>query len=159
MKVLIVYVSIHHRNTERVARAMADVLNAEMVQVSEASAGLVEEYDVIGFGSGIYFGRHHGSLLGFVDDLPVCKDKKAFVFSTSGLGRIRIIHEFDRPLRQALRRKGFHVIGEFSCRGYDTYGLTRLVGGINKGRPSARDLEQAEHFAAALRDRISSRFV
>ena len=38
------------------------------------------------------------------------------------------------------------VLGEFSCKGYDTFGPFKLVGGIAKGRPNERDLEQARTF-------------
>ena len=33
------------------------------------------------------------------------------------------------------------MLGEFHCKGYDTFGPFRLVGGIAKGRPNIRDLE------------------
>ena len=44
------------------------------------------------------------------------------------------------------------VLGEFGCRGYDTFGPFRLVGGIAKGRPDARDLENARAFYRGLRE-------
>jgi len=152
MRVLIVYVSVHHGNTEKVARAMANVLDADLAQVRQADAAMLEQYDLIGFGSGIYFGRHHESVLDFVDKLPVLRNKSAFIFSTSGLRKIPLVHDFDRPLRKKLQRKGFGIIAEFSCRGLDTYRATRLVGGLNRGRPNVEDLKQAEDFARSLKN-------
>lgn len=152
MKTLIVYVSVHHGNTEKVAKAMANTLDAVLLEVKQANAGMLEQYDLIGFGSGIYFGKHHRSLLDFVDMLPMLRNKKAFIFSTSGLRKIPFIHNFDKPLKEKLQRKGFDIIGEFSCRGLDTYKATRLVGGVNKGRPNAEDLRQAEDFARGLKN-------
>jgi flavodoxin len=152
MKTLIIYISVHHGNTEKVARNMANILGADLIHVKQADAIVLERYDLIGFGSGIYFGKHHESLLDFVDGLPMLRNKKAFVFSTSGLRRIRFVHDFDKLLNEKLRRKGFDIIGEFSCRGLDTYRATGLVGGVNKGRPSAADLKQAEDFARRLRN-------
>ena len=152
MKILIVYVSVHHGNTEKVARAMANVVEADLVQVRQSDAAMLEQYDLIGFGSGIYFGRHHESVLDFVDKLPVLRNKKAFVFSTSGLRKIPLVHDFDRPLKKKLQRKGFGIIAEFSCRGLDTYRATRLVGGLNRGRPNIEDLKQAEDFARSLKN-------
>jgi len=151
MTALIIYVSLHHGNTEKVARAMANVLGAVPLQVKQVNTDMLGPYDLIGFGSGIYFGRHHQSLLDFVDKLPAIENKKAFIFSTSGLRRIWLVHDFDRALEVRLRRKGFHIIGEFSCRGLDTYRATRLVGGINRGRPDARDLQRAEDFAKVIK--------
>ncbi len=151
MKALILYTSVHHGNTERVAKVMASILNAHLLQVKQATASMLEWYDLIGFGSGIYFRRHHRNLLDFVDMLPIIASKKAFIFSTSGLRKMRFIHNFDKPLEEKLRQKGFDIVGEFSCRGLDTYRATRLVGGINKGRPNAEDLGEAEDFAKGLR--------
>ena len=156
MKALLIYVSVHHGNTEKVARNMANILDADLVQVKQADAAKLEKYDLIGFGSGVYFGKHHASLLDFVDGLPMARDKKAFIFSTSGLRKIPFVHDFDKSLKAKLRRKGFDVIGEFSCRGYDTSRAAMIIGGINRGRPNVRDLQQAADFAGRLKDTPSS---
>jgi len=153
MRALIIYVSVHHGNTEKVAKVMANILDADLLQLEQTDSSTLEQYDLIGFGSGVYFGKHHKSLLDFVEILPMLRNKKAFIFSTSGLRKIRFIHNFDKLLKQKLQRKGFDIIGEFSCRGFDTYRATKLVGGINKGRPDAKDLKQADDFARSLRNR------
>ena len=152
MKALIIYISVHHGNTERVAKVMANILDADLLQMKQVGASMLEQYDLIGFGSGIYFGKHHKSLLDFVDMLPMLRNKKAFIFSTSGLRKIQFIHNFDKPLKEKLQRKDFDIIGEFSCRGLDTYRATKLVGGVNKGRPDTEDLKQAEDFAKSLKN-------
>jgi flavodoxin len=151
-----IHISVHHGNTERVAVTMAKILDADLVQVNQVDTNMLERYDLIGFGSGIYFGKHHESLLDFVDKLPVVKNRKAFIFSTSGLRKIPFVHDFDKPLRKKLQRKGFDITGEFSCRGLDTYRATKPVGGINKGRPDANDVKQAEDFARGLKDSLHS---
>jgi flavodoxin len=156
MKTLMIHISVHHGNTERVAVTMAKILDADLVQGNQVDTNMLERYDLIGFGSGIYFGKHHERLLDFVDKLPVVKNRKAFIFSTSGLRKIPFVHDFDKPLRKKLQRKGFDITGEFSCRGLDTYRATKLVGGINKGRPDANDLKQAEDFARGLKDSLHS---
>ena len=38
------------------------------------------------------------------------------------------------------------VLGSFGCKGYDTFGPFKLVGGIARGRPNEADLEQARSF-------------
>lgn len=152
MKTLLIYISVHHGNTERVAKVMANILGAELLQVEQVDAGMLERYDLIGFGSGIYFGKHHKRLLDFVDKLPMTRNKKAFIFSTSGLRKMWFIHNFDKLLKEKLQRKGFDIIGDFSCRGYDTSRAAMIVGGINKGRPNAKDLKQAKDFAGSLKN-------
>jgi len=153
MKALIIYISVHHGNTERVAKVMANILDADLLQVNQVDASMLKQYDLIGFGSGIYVAKYHNSLLDFIDKLPMMRNKKAFIFSTSGLRKIRFIHNFDKPLREKLRRKGFNIIGEFSCRGYDTSQAAMIVGGINRGKPNVKDLKQAEDFARGLKNR------
>ena len=54
------------------------------------------------------------------------------------------------PLRRVLSRKGFSIIGEFTYRGFDTWGPLWLAGGINKHHPDGHDLERAGRFALDL---------
>lgn len=145
MKTLIVYKSVHQLNTEKVARAMADAVGAELRTVDEASPALLEAYDLIGFGSGLFYGKHHQALLDFVSSLPQ-QDKAAFVFSTSG-GTLKRIH---RDLRDALVQKGFRIQGEFLCPGFEMFGVFKYFGGFRKGRPNSKDLEKARAFVRSL---------
>ena len=142
MKVLIVYNSVHHGNTEKIAKVIADELKAKMVKPTEEEVNKLSEYDLIGFGSGIYMGKHHESIFQLVEKLPADKDKKAFVFCTSGSSK-----NYNEPLKEKLTAKGFQVVGEFSCKGFDTYGPFKLIGGINKGRPNEEDCRKAQEFA------------
>ena len=54
MKSLIIYYSDYKQNTEKIARIFADKLNAELINISDISDIDVENYDLIGFGSGVY---------------------------------------------------------------------------------------------------------
>ena len=130
---------------------MATTLNAQLVNLNEADIPAFADYDLIGLGSGIYWGKHDRRLLDLVDNLPLQNNKKAFVFSTSGLNEGRVLNKFNRRLKRKLAEKGFTIIGEFSCRGFDTMGPLKLIGGINKGRPNDNDLEAAAHFANGLK--------
>jgi flavodoxin len=147
MRITIIYVSIHHGNTEKIAREIARVLDAEFVDVGKANEEMIKDSDLIGFGSGIYFGKHHTSLLKFIDALPQM-NKKVFIFSTRGGGPPFIYH---RAIKKKLREKGFEIVGEFSCKGLDTFGLLKYIGGINKGRPDEKDLRKAREFAEKVR--------
>jgi len=155
MKTLIIYESIHHCNTEKIAKVMAEVLNAKLIKSNEVNINKLYKYDLIGFGSGIYFGKHHENLLNLIDKIPLMKNKKAFIFATSGVGngilQLPYYCDFNRLLKKKLLEKGFDIIGKFSCRGYDTYGLLKYIGGISKGRPNEKDLENARNFAKNLR--------
>jgi flavodoxin len=147
MKTLIIYASVHHQNTKRVAAVMAEELAADLIPVQEAQPGSILAFDLIGFGSGIYFMKHHKSILQFVGMLPNITGKQAFVFSTSGKGG----NERHKSLKELLVNRGFSIVDEFSCKGWDTFGPMKLIGGINKGRPDENDLEGARVFARGLK--------
>lgn len=164
MKTLIIFLSIYHGNTEKIAKAMAEVLDAGLMKLSQVNLVSLPTYNLIGFGSGIYFGEHHKSLLTFADKIPVLKGKKAFIFSTSGVSnKLNFLHNilhrtahFHNPLKENLLRKGFDIIGEFSCRGFDIVGPFKLVGGINKDRPNEEDLKRAKNFVKELKNKRQS---
>lgn len=150
MKTLIIYNSVHHHNTEKIAKAMAEVLNAKLTKPENIDLKSINEYDLIGFGSGIYFSIHHESLFNILDKMPKMKNKKAFIFATSGSWHIKFCNDFNAPLRKKLESKGFDIIGTFSCRGYDTIGPFKLIGGLHRGRPNEKDIQEAKEFASNL---------
>ncbi len=105
-------------------------------------------YDVVGFGSGIYNGRFHQNMYQLIAKFSNQKGKKAFLFSTTGsMSYSARAHE---QFKTELQGKGFKVIGEFSCPGFDTALSSE---GINRGRPNAEDLKNAEKFAQAIRSK------
>jgi len=76
--------SVHHGNTEKIARVIGDVLEADLAEPDEVDKSVISKYDLIGFGSGTYFGKHHPSLFRFVNSLPNQNGKAEFIFSISG---------------------------------------------------------------------------
>lgn len=70
MKVLLIYSSIHHGNTEKIARAMGKSINADIIETRNLKINTLNEYDLIGFGSGIYYGKLHKNILELIDKLP-----------------------------------------------------------------------------------------
>jgi flavodoxin len=148
MKTLVIYFSYHHKNTEKIASTIAATLNAEMKTPQEINPNDITNYDLVGFGSGIYFGKLHKVLLDLADKLPQVTNKKAFIFSTSG--RKDNMAKFHKQLKQKLQSKGFEIVSEFNCAAFDTYGVLKIMGGLNKGRPNEDDLKQAQVFAQSL---------
>lgn len=145
MRVLIIYHSEHHQNTEKIARTMATKIEAEFKEAKDVNTEDINNHDILGFGSGVYNGRLHKDLSEIIDNIPYQDNKKSFIFSTTGsMTYSRLAHDRFRSL---LIKKGFKVIGEFSCLGFDT-ALTRE--GINKGRPDKEDLENAEGFIESI---------
>lgn len=147
---LLLVESVHHGNTARVAQAMAGVLGAEVAAPESTPSNSLSDYGLVGFGSGVYYGRMHEALFDWLRalrDAPVTSIP-AFVFSTSGLPFLTPL--WHAPLRRVLARKGFGVVGEFACRGHDTWGPLWLAGGLNRAHPDERDFARARKFAAAM---------
>ena len=85
MKTLIVCVSEHHGNTKKIADAMAAVLDAEVRRPDDVNVEALGDYDLIGFGSGIAFGKHYQRLLELVDALPALHAKTVCVLNERGI--------------------------------------------------------------------------
>jgi len=151
-KCLILCKSVHHGNTARVARAMADAFGEAGVTAApeEVSPTSLGDYGLLGLGSGVYYGRMHPAIDEWVRGLPDGPERTmpAFVFSTSGLPFLARLWHW--PLKRVLARKGVAVVGEFACRGFDTWGPLWFAGGLNRKHPDARDLARAREFAGRL---------
>ncbi|MCE5213598.1 MAG: flavodoxin family protein [Methanobacterium sp.] len=147
MRSLLILYSYHHHNTEKIAKVFARVLDAEIKWPNEINPEELQEYDLIGFGSGIYSAKHDQSLLEFADGLLEVHNKKAFLFSTAGITGKSKAAKDHATLMEKLESKGYMIVDEFQCKGFNTNSFLRLFGGINKGRPNVDDLKNAENFA------------
>lgn len=157
-RALLVVYSYHHKNTETIAKAFAPVLAAKIVTPQEVDSTEVAGYDLVGFGSGIDSGKHYAPLLDLADRLPQVANRKAFIFSTCGAPAFGVTQSFilknHSALREKLEAKGYTIVGEFGCPGFNTNMFLRYFGGLNKGRPNAEDLKRAEDFARGLTQKM-----
>lgn len=148
---LLILFSYHHNNTEKIANVFAKVLDAQIQTPRQVSLEEVQGYDLVGFGSGIYGDKHHRTLLELADKLPQVTGKKAFIFSTSAMmGKYKVAKDH-LTLRRNLQSKGYIIVDEFACKGFNTNSFLKYMGGMNKGRPNAEDLKHAEEFAQNLK--------
>ncbi len=150
-RAIVIVSSYHHHNTKRIAAAMAGVLDAPIRAPQQVDPSELREYDLVGFGSGVYSARHHPSLLDLAGRLSWSKNRDAFLFSTTGTPAAAITDNFIRKnhsaLREMLESKGYRIVGEFGCAGFNTNSFLKVFGGLNRGRPDAGDIERAERFA------------
>ena len=154
VKCLLVVFSYHHKNTEKIANVFAKVLDAQMQTPRQVSLEEVQGYDLVGFGSGIYGEKHHRTLLELADKLPQLTGKKAFIFSTSAImGKDKVANDH-LILRGKLQSKGYIIVDEFACKGFNTNSFLKYMGGMNKDRPNAEDLKSAGEFAQNLKTNI-----
>jgi flavodoxin len=145
----------------------AKVLDAQIKMPQQINPEELQEYSLIGFGSGIYDAKHHKVLLDLADKLPPVTNKNAFIFSTCGAPMkfmeldkaefTRYVAENHSSLREKLQSKGYMIVDEFSCAGFNTNSFLKLFGGINKGRPNAEDLKHAEEFAQNLKQNLQKK--
>jgi flavodoxin len=162
-KVLMILAGSSAGSTARVAGAIAEELGARVVGPDQADAAVSGDFTLIGFGSGIFHGEHHAALLALADELPPTTHAKAFLFSTCGMPA-----RFASPdtladyssrnhaaLREKLRAKGYEIVGEFACPGFNDNKFLKLFGGLNRGRPNAVDLESARSFAKGLKQYLA----
>lgn len=145
MKTLICYYSRHHGNTRKVLEAIAQEGEVDLVDVTTRQSVSWDEYDCIGFASGIYGFEFQKAVTEYARQyLP--KGKPVFFVYTYGGAK----GTGAKAVEDVAREKGCPVLGEFSCKGYDTFGPFKLMGGIAKGHPDAQDLENARSFYRAL---------
>lgn len=116
----------------------------------ETNAEELGKYDLFGFGAGIDSGKHYKEMLDFAAALPSVQGKKCFVFSTCGVTSDEKTAKDHAALRNILQPKGYRVVGEFSCLGFNTNLFLKYFGGMNKGRPNEEDIQNAQRFAASL---------
>ena len=154
MKTLLVVYSYHHMNTEKVAKVFVQILGAQIKTPQQTDPKELQEYDLVGFGAGIDSGKHYQPVLDFADKLPQTDGKKVFIFSTAALSGDKKRGKDHSALREKLESKGYTVVDDFQCKGFNTNSFLRFLGGMNRGRPNAKDLKHAEEFALGLKKRL-----
>jgi flavodoxin len=141
MKTAIVYYSYHHQNTLKVLRALAETEPIELINATTKQSVRLGDYDCIGFASGIYYGKFHPSLVNFARQyLP--EHKPVFFICTYGKGQ----STGAKALAAIAAERNCPLLGEFGCKGYDTFGPFKLIGGIAKDHPNGQDLQNAKSF-------------
>jgi flavodoxin len=156
MKSLLVLYSYHHNNTQKVAEVIAKILNAKIKTPQQINPEELLGYELVGFGSGIYGEKHHRSLLDLADRLPEGSGGRAFLFSTAALtGKAKVAKDHS-SLRGKLESRGYAIVGEFGCKGFNTNSFMKYLGGMNRGRPNSEDLKNAEEFARTLRSNLKN---
>lgn len=141
MKTAICYYSRHHGNTLKVLRAMAQEGEIDLMDVTACKDAKLEDYDCVGFASGIYGFEFQKAVVDCArQHLP--QGKPVFFVYTYGVTK----GTGAKALLEIAQQKGCPVLGEFGCKGYDTFGPFKLVGGVAKDHPDEQDLENARRF-------------
>ncbi len=156
MGTLIFYCSDYKNNTEKIARIFAEKTDCELINISDVNAINIDNYNLIGFGSGVYRESLSPKVFKLADQLSL-KGKNVFVFSTSGVG----MKYYNNRLIKLLVSKGATNKGSFACKGsfvakeFTNIKIFDIIGRLSQGHPNDKDLKKAERFIVRLVDSLN----
>jgi len=142
VKVAIAYNSQHHGNTKKLLDAIKEWGDSikypediKLINVVECKEADLSEYDIIGFASGVYFGKFSDAVIKFAKkNLP--SQKRVFLINTYG-----VKGNYTKEMERIFAEKSCRLLGIYGCRGFDTYGPFKIIGGIAKGHPDENDVK------------------
>ena len=136
-KTAICFYSEHHGNTKKLLDALcAAHSDIALIDVTDRHEVDLSMYDIIGFASGIYFGKFAEPLLNFARvNLP--PQKEVFYIASCGSKR----NGYFKAISDVAKNKQCIEKGEYLSLGFDTYGPFKMVGGIAKGHPDDSEIQ------------------
>ncbi len=140
MKSIIIYGSHHHGSTEALVTAIAQAHGVDLWNSEGEAACDLCAYDLICFASGIDFGRFYPAVTKLADALPEGKRVYALFTCAKDNGK------YGDEIREIAAKRACIYLGKFGCKGYNTYGPWKLIGGMNKNHPSAAEISSAIAF-------------
>jgi len=140
LKTAIIYESYHHGNTKKVCDALAQKYDITLID-ARGSVGELEKYDLIGLASGAAYGKFYSTITNVArNKLP--QGKSVFFIYTCG----RPSRDYAAEVKKIALEKNCRILGTYGCKGYDTFGPLKLIGGINKENPTADEIDAAIKF-------------
>ena len=144
-KAAIIYASRHHGNTKKLVEAIAERYEVALIDAEVEYRADLTSFDLIGFASGIDFGKFYDSVENFLKgNLP--ENKNVFFLYTCA----RINEKFTESIRAEASKKGARMMGEYGCKGFNTYGPWKIIGGMNRNHPSEAEIQEAILFFETL---------
>ena len=140
MKSAIVYASRHHGNTEKLVKELAERHGIDLINAELSAEINLDAYDVIGFASGIDFGQFYPFVTAIAAQMPAGKCTYALYTCAKNQAR------YGNEIEQAAQARNCRYLGKFGCRGFNTYGPLKLIGGMNKGCPGPEEIAAAVEF-------------
>lgn len=158
LKTVILYRSKHHGNTKKLVDAIVEAY-PEVDTIDIASLGKneypdISGYHLIGAASGIYYGQMDKDLKRVLDHVLSPQDQVFGLMTFGGKEKWN-----GRDLAAVCQVKFANLQTMYGCVGYDTFGPFRLIGGMNKGRPNAEDIQGAVDFYRHLVDDYGDIFI
>ena len=141
--VCIVYSSTHHGNTEKVLNKIKEKFpETVLIKAGDFNPDDFKRYEAIGFASGIFYFKFAKPVDTLFEQALASGVQKLFFIYTAGA----INAGFEKTLCKRTEQNGKICMGIFGCKGFDTFGPLKLIGGLNKGRPNEDDFKNAIDF-------------
>ena len=141
--VCIVYSSTHHGNTEKVLNKIKEKFpETVLIKAGDFNPDDFNRYEAIGFASGIFYFKFAKPVDKLFERALVSGVQKLFFIYTAGA----VNAGFEKALRKKTEQSGKICLGIFGCKGFDTFGPLKLIGGLNKNRPNEKDFKNAIDF-------------
>lgn len=145
MKTAVIYYSKHHGNTRKLLEEIAKHYEITLIDANNAASVDLYAFDRIGFASGIYYSKFQKKLLKFAEEnMP--NNKETFFIYTYGAEK----KGYTVAISEAVKKHKAKILGEFGCFGFNTFGPFKLIGGIAKGHPDAKDLAAVLEFYRSI---------
>ena len=137
------YSSTHHGNTEKVLNKIKEKFpETVLIKAGDFNPDDFNRYEAIGFASGIFYFKFAKSVDKLFEQALVSGVQKLFFIYTAGA----VNAGFEKTLRKKTEQSGKICMGIFGCKGFDTFGPLKLIGGLNKNRPNEKDFKNAIDF-------------
>ena len=142
---LFLYTSSHHGNTRKLVEFVASSLGARAVDLLRSAPPPLGDEELIVLASGVYFQTLSKPLLAYIQSNAFAGRRVAILY-TCGLP----LGDYAKEAAGLLQKQGAIYLGSHGCRGFDSFGPLRYIGGIAKGRPNEADLRCALAFVSGL---------
>lgn len=147
MKTVIIYESKHHGNTKKVCDRVAAECQVELIEAGSVGADFKwEDYDLVGFASGIAYSKFYDSVSRVAEQIP--EGKWVFFIYTCAKND----KDFAAKIKKVVEERGAKCLGTYGCRGFNTYGPLKLIGGMNKSNPNEDELKAAVEFVKKVEE-------
>ena len=146
---VIIYASRHHGNTFKVIKAISEKYNVDLINATCQESADLSKYDLIGFASGIDFGKFYQPIEQFIKENLPNKKNVFFIYTCAKQN-----NHFTNTVTAIAKEKEAHIVGEFGCKGYNTYGPLKIIGGMNKNHPDEDDIKNALAFYEHILNKI-----
>lgn len=151
MRTVILYASRHHGNTKKLVDAIVEahpeVDTLDVKQLGKDEYPDLSSYHLIGVATGIYYSEIDKDMARVLSNVLKPQDKVFGLMTYGGKNKW-----YGKDIDGICRMKQAIFMGVYGCLGFDTWGPFKIVGGVQKGHPTADEVAGAVAFFDKLED-------